>query len=135
MNGMTQTTNVFARRVFRIAGIYGLIVLVPQLFTESQIARDYPPAITHAEYFYGFLGVAIAWQLVFLVIAKDPVRYRALMVPSMIEKLAFSVPAIVLYLQHRLALVTMCFGLVDLVWGALFLVVWRGTPPDRERSS
>jgi hypothetical protein len=59
-----------------IAGIYGLIVLVPQLFSESRIARDYPPVITHPEYFYGFLGVAIAWQLCFLVIAKDPVRYR-----------------------------------------------------------
>jgi hypothetical protein len=132
---MAQSTNVLARRLFRIAGIYGLVVLVPQLFTESQIARGYPPAITHAEYFYGFLGVAIAWQLVFLVIAKDPARYRALMVPSMVEKLAFSVPAVVLYLQHRLALVTMCFGLVDLVLGALFLVAWRRTPADQGRAS
>lgn len=122
--------NNFARRVFQVAGIYGLIVLVPQLFVESRIGHDYPPAITHAEYFYGFLGVAIVFQLVFLVIATDPGRYRALMVPSMLEKLSFSVPAIVLYAQHRLALVTMCFGLVDLAWGALFLLAWRGTPPD-----
>jgi len=37
----------FAKWVFRIAGIYGLIVLVPMYFTESQISRDFPPAITH----------------------------------------------------------------------------------------
>ncbi len=82
----------FARRVFAIAGIYGLIVLVPQYFTESRIARDFPLALTHPEYFYGFLGVAIAWQLGFLVIAKDPIRFRPLMVPAMLEKLGFSVP-------------------------------------------
>jgi hypothetical protein len=120
----------FARRVFFIAGIYGLVVLVPQLFTESRIAQDYPPAITHAEYFYGFLGVAIAFQLVFLVIGTDPVRYRALMVPSMFEKLAFSVPAMSLFAQHRLAAVTMYFGLADLLWGALFFVAWTGTPDN-----
>ena len=123
--------NTFASRVFRYAGIYGLIVLVPQLFVETRIGHDYPPAITHSEYFYGFLGVAIAFQFVFLTIAKDPARYRALMLPSILEKLSFAVPAIVLYLQHRLSLVTMCFGILDLVLGTLFLVSWRVTPADR----
>ena len=117
----------FARRWFTFAGIYGLIVLVPQLFAESRIGHDYPPAITHSEYFYGFLGVAIAWQLCFLVMAKDPVRYRPLMVPAMVEKLAFSVPAFVLYAQQRLSLVTTCFGAFDIVLGAGFLVAYRGT--------
>jgi hypothetical protein len=100
--------NSFARRVFLIAGIYGLIVLVPQLFTESRVGHDYPPAITHPEYFYGFLGVAIAFQLAFLVIARDQIRHRALMLPSVVDKLAFGVPAIALYAQQRLSLVTMC---------------------------
>ena len=36
---------------------------------EARVGRDYPPAITHPEYFYGFLGVAAAWQVAFLVIA------------------------------------------------------------------
>jgi hypothetical protein len=118
---------IFARRVFQIAGIYGLIVLVPQLFSESQIARDYPPAITHPEYFYGFLGIAIAWQLCFLVIARDPVRYRTLMLPAVVEKLAFSVPATALYSQHRLPGITMSFAMLDVVLGVLFLVAYRLT--------
>ncbi len=42
-----ETKMNFAKWVFRIAGIYGLIVLVPMYFTESQISRDFPPAITH----------------------------------------------------------------------------------------
>ena len=127
--------NKFASRAFRFAGIYGLIVLVPQLFVESRISHDHPPAITHAEYFYGFLGVAIAFQLVFLVIATDPVRYRAFMLLSVVEKLAFSVPSIALYAQHRLALVTTCFASFDLVLGALFLVAWRKTPLESRVAS
>ena len=87
----------FARRVFQVAAIYGLLVLVPQYFLEGKTGRDFPPAITHPEYFYGFIGVAVAWQLAFLVIARDPVRYRPLMPVAVVEKLAFGVPAILLY--------------------------------------
>ena len=51
----------FARRVFLIAGIYGVVVLLPQYFLEQRHAVDRPPAITHAEYYYGFVGVALAF--------------------------------------------------------------------------
>ena len=81
----------FASRVFRYGGIYGLLVLVPQYFTEVKVGTDYPPAITHPEFYYGFLGVAISWQLAFLLISKDPLRYRAMMIPSILEKTAFGV--------------------------------------------
>lgn len=121
----------FARRVFGFAGIYGLIVLVPQLFAESRVSHDHPPAITHPEYFYGFLGVAIAWNLCFLVIARDPIRFRQAMLPAMVEKLAFGVPSLVLFAQHRLSLVTTCFATFDLVLLALFIVAYRRTGADR----
>ena len=42
----------FARRVFLLAGIYGLFVLLPQYFLEDRTGRDYPPPITHPD-FYG----------------------------------------------------------------------------------
>ena len=74
----------FARWLFWIAGIYGLVVLVPQYFLEQKVGLDYPPAITHPEYFYGFLGVAIAWQVAFLIIGQDPQRFRPMMLPSVI---------------------------------------------------
>jgi hypothetical protein len=66
----------FARWVFRIAGVYSLVVLAPQDFVEEQVGRDYPPAVTHPEYFYVSLGVAVAWQVAFLLVARDPARYR-----------------------------------------------------------
>ena len=51
----------FARYSFLIAGIYGLLSLSPMYFLEAKNGRDFPPAITHPEYYYGFMGVALAW--------------------------------------------------------------------------
>ncbi len=110
----------FARRVFHIAGVYGLIVLLPQYFMEGRLGRDYPPPITHPEHFYGFIGVAAAWQVAFLIIARDPVRHRLLMLPGMLEKLSFGVAAVVLFAQGRLARTVLAFGVLDLIWAALF---------------
>ena len=46
----------FARLTFLIAGIYGLVVMLPQYFLEAKTGRDFPPAITHPEFFYGLLA-------------------------------------------------------------------------------
>jgi hypothetical protein len=48
----------FARWTFRLAAIYGLIVLLPFYGLEQRIGHDTPPPITHPEYFYGFIGAA-----------------------------------------------------------------------------
>ena len=119
--------NRFARRVFTVAGIYGLIVMLPQYFLAARISHDTPPAITHLEYFYGFIGVVVAWQLVFLLIGRDPERYRPLMLPAVLEKLAFGVPAIILFLQGQLPGTVLFFGLLDLALGVLFVASWRAT--------
>jgi hypothetical protein len=120
---------IFARRAFLIAAIYGLIVLLPQYFLEEKTGRDFPPAITHPEYFYGFIGIAVAWQLVFLIISRDPIRYRPLMPVAIVEKIAFGVPAIALYLTGRLSSQMLGAGLLDLVLGALFVVAYKRTRP------
>jgi hypothetical protein len=116
----------FARRVFNIAGIYGLAVLVPQYFMEERLGRDFPPPINHPEHFYGFIGVAAAWQIAFLIIARDPVRYRLMMIPSALEKAAFGLAAAWLFAAGRAPTTILGFGLVDLTLGALFLVAfWK----------
>jgi hypothetical protein len=73
-------------------------------FLEAKTGRDYPPAITHPEYYYGFVGIALVFQFVFLIIARNPVKYRALMPVSVLEKLSFVVPTVILYFQNRLPL-------------------------------
>ncbi len=121
----------FAKQVFLGAGIYGLIVLLPQYALEEKIGRDYPPAITHPEFFYGFIGVAVAWQIVFLILATDPVKYRPMMIPAIVEKGSFGIPAIVLFLGGRLSLPMLGAGLIDLLLGILFLVAFVLTSPAR----
>lgn len=120
----------FAKRVFFIAAVYGVIVLVPQYFMEARIGRDFPPPITHPEHFYGFIGVALAWQFLFFMIARDPVRYRPAMIVAILEKLAFGVAAVVLFAQGRLAAPILGAGMIDLVLAILFAVSWRLTPRE-----
>ncbi|BCS32973.1 hypothetical protein TBR22_A21970 [Luteitalea sp. TBR-22] len=117
----------FARRVFMGAGIYGLVVLLPQYFMEAQIGRDYPPAITHPEHFYGFVGVALAWQLAFLVIASDVRRFRPLMLPAIVEKLAFFLPTLWLFMGGRVAAAVLAVSAIDLLLATLFLTSFLRT--------
>lgn len=124
---MAQTVR-FAKTVYFIAGIYGLIVLVPQFFTEEKTGRDFPPAITHPEYYYGFIGVGVAWQVLFLILSKDPVRYRAMMIPSVLEKLSFAIAVLILYFQHLISPIILAAGMIDLMLGVLFIAAYFKTP-------
>lgn len=81
-----QSPATFARRVFRLAGLYGLAVITPLFVLEARFARDFPPPINHPENFYGFASVGVAWQILFLCLAVDPVRYRLMMLPAFLEK-------------------------------------------------
>ena len=118
----------FAKRVYRVAGIYGFIVLLPLYFMEARIAQDAPPAITHPEYYYGFVGVGLAWQLLFLTLASDPVRYRPMMIPSIAEKASFGLALLVLFFQGRLPLSVLGIGSVDWIFAILFAVAYFKTP-------
>jgi hypothetical protein len=117
----------FAKVLFLIAGIYGLLALLPQYFLEEQNGRNYPPPITHPEYYYGFVGVALAWQVLFLILAKDPVRFRPAMIPAILEKMGFGVATVILYWQHRLSAFMFGCGVVDLIFAALFVAAYVKT--------
>lgn len=118
---------MFAKRVFRWAGIYGLLVVAPQYFLETRTGVDYPPPVTHPEFYYGFVGVTVAFQVVFLLIATDPARFRPMMIAAMIEKASFAVAMPVLYLQHRIPAVVLGFSMIDLMLGVLFAISYAKT--------
>jgi hypothetical protein len=119
----------FAKRTFLIAVVYGLVVLLPQYLLEAKTGRDFPPPITHPEYYYGFIGVAVAWQIAFFVLAKDAIRYRPMMIPAIIEKARFGIAVMVLFVLNRVSLPMLGAGLVDLILGALFVVAYLRTSP------
>jgi hypothetical protein len=116
----------FARWVFSAAGIYGLVALTPFLFLESRIAAP-APGLPHPEYFYGFILVAMAFQVLFLLIGRDPVRLRPAMIAGVIEKLPFGVTVPLLWLQGRVAAPLLAFAAIDFLWGVLFAIAWLRT--------
>ena len=115
------------RRVFLFAGIYGLLSLLPMYFMEDWIGQHFPPAISHPEQYYGFVGLALAWQAAFLLIASDPVRYRPVMLAAILEKVMFAVPAVLLSIQGRAPSAVMGAAMIDLVLCALFVHAFQRT--------
>jgi hypothetical protein len=117
----------FARIVFLIAGIWGVLVLTPLYFMFDLIGRKDPPAITHPAFYYGFVGAGLAWQIGFFFIANQPVRLRSIMVPSIIEKFSYGIPMLVLYSQARVHGSDVVFATADMLLGILFVVAFLKT--------
>jgi hypothetical protein len=117
----------FARWVFLLAGVSGILLVVPPFFLEKQTGEDYPPPITHPEYYYGFFGVTLAWQFLFLVIASDPSRYRQAMLPAMLEKASFAVAIPLLFATDRVTGLWLAFASMDATWLVLFVVAYLTT--------
>ncbi len=118
----------FSRWVFRIAGIWGLLTVAPMYFLYDAIGRGNPPPFNHPEIYYGFLGVTLAWQIAFLIIARDPARFRPLMIAAMVEKFSFVIAMAVLYAQERVTLNQLAFSMTDLALGILFVAAFVKTP-------
>jgi len=117
----------FAKIVFWIAAIWGVLIITPLYFMFDVIGRNDPPPITHPGFFYGFADAALAWQIAFFFIAKDPMRHRPLMIPSMFEKFSYGTAVVLLVLQGRMHSSDLVFGAVDLLLGLLFVVAYLKT--------
>jgi vacuolar-type H+-ATPase subunit I/STV1 len=118
----------FAKGVFWAAGIWGVLIITPLYFIFDAIGRKNPPPITHPGFYYGFVGAALAWQLAFFVIARDPVRHRPLMIPSVVEKFSYSIAMSVLVAQARTHSADLVFAGVDGLLGILFVIAYLKTP-------
>jgi hypothetical protein len=121
----------FAKVVFWVAGIWGLLVITPLYFMFDLIGKKDPPAITHPGFYYGFVGVAIAWQIAFIFIARDPVSLRPMMIPSVIEKFSYGIAVTVLVAQGRMHPSDMMFAATDTLLGVLFVVAYWKTRKKR----
>lgn len=118
----------FARRVFKGAAIWGVLVLLPMVGAEWIYDRFGSLSETHPENLYGFVGGALVAQLFYWTIGTDPVRYRAFMPLAVLAKLAFFVPSALLFAGGRIEPMPFGFSCVDLLLGTLFVLAWRRTP-------
>ena len=124
----------FAKIVFWVAAIWGVLILTPLYFLFDVIGRKDPPPITHPGFYYGFVGTAVAWQLAFFVIARDPVRHRPLMIPSIFEKFSYVGALVTLVSESRTNSNDLIFAGVDGLLGILFVIAFfttKETAPGR----
>ena len=106
-----------------IAGIYGVLALAPTFFVELFGERQAQP-----QFYYGFMALALVWQLVFFAIARDPVRLRWLMPIAVLEKAAFFLPSMALYAAGRIGVSGPFIGaLIDGFWMLMFAWAWLRT--------
>jgi hypothetical protein len=114
----------FAKVVFIIAGIWGITVLTPLYWLIDVTGRRYSPPMDYPHFFYGFLSVAMAWQIAFLIIGSSPARFRPLMIPSVLEKFGHVSTLAVLYAARRISPQDAQAALPDLLLGILFIVAF-----------
>ena len=112
---------------FLLLGLYVRSILF------DLIGRLHPPPITHPDFFYGFIEVAIVWQVAFLVIGRDPVRFHMMMVPAMLEKFVYVPSLSVLFVQGRLRGSEFVVAAPDFVLGLLFALSFARVKAARQR--
>jgi hypothetical protein len=117
----------FAKVVFLVAGVWGIVLLTPLYFLFDAIGRQQSTLITYPQFFYGFLAVTMAWQFAFLVIGSDPARFRPMMIPSVAEKFIYVVSMGVLYSEGRIRVTDVMIVAPDLLLGVLFIIAFATT--------
>ncbi len=115
-----------ARWIFSLAAVYGILVLGIWFFIT-------PKMVGHAshqqpEIYYGFAGLGLAWQVVFLLIAWDPLRYRPLMLMAAFgEKFFFTGILVVLLIKHIAQRHWIPPAVIDGSLGAAFVLAYFKT--------
>lgn len=113
------------RWIFWSAAIFGVAVIAPLYFLEGWMSANFPPAIARPENYYGFVGIALASQFLYVLVALDPPRFRPVILVGMAGKLSFAVACTLLYLQGRVGQPVFAMSLFDYVWVGLFAFAWH----------
>jgi hypothetical protein len=120
-----MTAPRFAAIVYRVAAVWGFLVLTPLYFLFDQISAMDPPAITHPGLYYLFIAAALTWQVLFALISTNPERYVSIMPVTVLEKFGYGLTVTILYAQRRMHGSDMVFAGTDMLLGILFLVSYR----------
>jgi hypothetical protein len=123
-----------AKWIFLIAGIFGVLVTIPMALAEKAVEQIMPPAVHHPEFFYGFVLLNACWQVLYLFLSTDPIRYRPMMIPSFAAKASGVVALSWLLLQGRISDQWTVTIFIDGIWALLFvLAFWTAGRAARKR--
>lgn len=124
----------FARVVFIGGGVWGIAALAPFYWLVDISGRHYAAPVDYPQFFWGFFSVALAWQLAFLLIGSNPVRFRPLMVPAIVEKFGFIVTLALLFGRGRIPGADAAAAIPDAVVGLLFIAAFVATSSEARRT-
>lgn len=116
----------FAKWVFTIGGIWGVIVIAPLFFMENSLAAMTGP-FSHPDTYYGFAASTLAWQFGYLLIGRDPVRYRPFMLLGAFGKAVFFGACWTLAILGRVQPLVAWAVTPDIILAILFVVAWWRT--------
>ncbi|MGE5246205.1 MAG: hypothetical protein ACM3SQ_18420 [Betaproteobacteria bacterium] len=125
----------FAKATFIIAGIWGIAVLTPLYFLFDITGRQYPVPTEYPQFYYGFLSITMAWQIAFLIIGSNPVRFRPLMIAAIIEKAGYVLTLLLLHGAGRLSVLDTTPAIPDSILGILFVIAFVKTRRLEPRGS
>ena len=125
----------FAKVAFIGAGVWGIVVLTPLYWLFDVTGRQYTAPTDYPHFFYGFVSVAMAWQIAFLIIGSNPARFRPFMIPSMFEKFGHVATLAILYGQTRISVADAQAAVPDLLLGILFIVAFVTTRTSKLREA
>jgi len=111
-----------AKRIFLIAGVFGLLMTVPLVFAEKFMNVQQP------EFYYGFVFLNICFQVVYLIISTSPVRFRPIMIPAFLAKASGAAALVWIYFAKSLSIPWIAIGAIDGVFAVLFLLGYLSMP-------
>jgi hypothetical protein len=120
----------FAKVVFIAGGVWGIAALAPFYWLVDISGRRYAAPVDYPQFFWGFFSVALAWQLAFLLIGSNPLRFRPLMVPAIVEKFGFIVTLAVLLSHGRITSADALAAIPDAVVGLSFIAAFAATSSE-----
>jgi hypothetical protein len=112
--------------IFKGAGVYGIIVMLLLLVAPAKVLGE--PTVVHPEYYFGFVMVGMVWQIAFLVVGSDPIRYRPMMIVCMCEKFFYITLLAFLILTDRAPTRMIPAVVLDGLLGCAFVYAYRVTP-------
>lgn len=77
------------------------------------------------------MAVALVWQVAFLLIATDPLRFRPLIAVAILEKFGYATTLSVLYALGEIRLGQFAVAAPDAILGLLFVAAFVNTSPRR----
>jgi predicted membrane metal-binding protein len=121
----------FAKWVFILAAVWGVLTVPPLYFAEGVLEARYGP-LFYPEWYYGMIAIILVFQLLYLLIGLDPARLRPVMPVAILGKVGFASTLWTLYALGRTPLQTTLSGSPDLIWAVFFVIAYVRTRPTAD---